>query len=139
MTNVMQSQLTDDELDKRIERILCDHQGKERSVRRWDLVVEIFGAGFDLPRNDTNVYDRRVRESVERLRNHGWLILNLNDGRGRYLCATEEEYWEFRMKYVQQVKSIAAVIRCMDSAARRKYPNLLQPSLFDLESLEVQL
>lgn len=132
------SQLTDDELDKRLERIFAAHQGKDKAIKRWDLVIEVFGAGADLPRNDTNTQDRQVRDAVERLRNHGWLILNLNDGRGRWLCASEQEYWEFRGVFVKQVRSIAASIRAMDKSAQHKYPSLLQPSLFEaLPDLEV--
>jgi hypothetical protein len=130
--------LSDDELDKKLERIFVWHQGKEKAIKRWDLVVEVFGPNSDLPRNDTNTYDRQVRDAVERLRNHGWLILNLNDGRGRWLCASEQEYWEFRSVFVKQVKSIAASIRAMDKTAALKYPNLLQPSLFDLDELTME-
>jgi hypothetical protein len=129
MPNILS--LTDDELDERLKRIFVHHQGRPFAIKRWELVIEAFGAGSDLPRNDANVHDRRVREAIGRLRTHGVLILNLNDGHGRYLCASEDEYWEFRSVYVKQVKSIAAVIRSMDKTARQKYPNLLQPSLFE--------
>jgi hypothetical protein len=128
---------TDDELDERLKRLFVEHQGKARAIKRWDLVLEVFGAGSDFPRTDTNVGDRQIRDAVERLRNHGWLILNLNDGRGRYLCANEAEYWEFRNVYVKQLRSIAVSIKAMDKTAQQKYPNLLQPSLFDaLPTLE---
>lgn len=129
------TQLTDDELDERLKRLFVLHQGREYAIKRWDLVIAVFGTGADVPRNDGNTSDRQIRDAVERLRSHGWLILNLNDGRGRFLCASEEEYWEFRSRYVKQVTSIAAVIRLMDKAAQLKYPNLLQPSLFDLDEV----
>jgi len=124
------AQYTDDEVDELLKRIFVRHQGKASAIKRWDLVLEAFGAGSDIPRTDTNTYDRMVREGVERLRNHGWIILNLNDGRGRYLSTTEEEYREWRTVYKKQLKSIAGVLRTMDKHAAVKYPNLFQPSLF---------
>lgn len=127
---------TDDELDNKLKRLFADHQGKERAIPRWELVVEVFGAGSDHPRTDANTCDREIRDAVERLRIHGWLVLNLNDGRGRFLCENEAEYWEWRSKYVKQLKSIAATIRAMDKAAKVKYPNLFQPSLFGGDVME---
>lgn len=131
--------ITDDELDERLKRLMQNHRGKERAIKRWDLVLSIFGAGADVPRTDKNTADRMIRDSVERLRNHGTLILNLNDGRGRYLCASEAEYWEFRNVYVKQVRSIAAAIRVMDRTAQRLYPDFAQPSLFDLDALTMSV
>ena len=127
--------LTDEQLDAKLKQLFTWHQGKERAIKRWDLVIAIFGAGSDIPRTDANGHDRQIRDGVERLRNHGVLILNLNDGRGRYLAANEAEYLEFRNVYVKQVKSIAAVLRTMDKQAVRVYPNINQPALFDLDEL----
>ena len=131
----MRTVLTDEQLDEILKKLFQLHQGKTNAIKRWDLVVKVFGEGSDIPRTDANGYDRQIRDSVERLRNHGVLILNLNDGRGRYLCASEAEYHEFRGTYLKQVQSIAAVLRVMDKQAVRVYPNILQPSLFDLESV----
>jgi hypothetical protein len=131
----MPIQMTEQELDEKLERFFQLHKGRENAIKRWDLVVAVFGVGSDIPRTDANTCDRQIRDAVERLRSHGVLILNLNDGRGRYLCANEAEYHEFRSVYVKQVMSIAAVIRTMDKQATRVYPNLLQPSLFDLDAL----
>jgi len=127
--------LTDTDLDEKLKKFFALHQGKANAVKRWDLVIAIFGAGSDLPRTDANSCDRQIRDSVERLRNHGILILNLNDGRGRYLAANEAEYLEFRNVYVKQVRSIAEVLRTMDKQAVRVYPNILQPALFNLEEV----
>jgi hypothetical protein len=127
--------LTDTDLDEKLKKFFALHQGKASAIKRWDLVIAIFSAGSDLPRTDANSYDRQIRDSVERLRNHGVLILNLNDGRGRYLAANEVEYLEFRNVYVKQVKSIAEVLRTMDKQAVRVYPNILQPALFNLDEV----
>jgi len=128
-------QFTDDELDDKLKKFFQLHQGKANAIKRWDLVIAIFGLGADVPRTDGNTSDRQIRDAVERLRNHGYLILNLNDGRGRYLSANGAEYLEFRNVYVKQVKSIAAVLRTMDKQAVRVYPNILQPALFDLDAV----
>lgn len=121
---------TNDELDRKLKVIFAAHQGRANAIKRWDLVVEVYGAGSDLPRTDANTGDREIRDGVERIRNHGWLILNLNDGRGRFLCTTEEEYREWRGVFLKQLKSIAGTVRSMDKFAKVKYPNLFQPSLF---------
>lgn len=131
----MRTVMTDEQLDEILKKLFQLHQGKTNAIKRWDLVIKVFGEGSDIPRTDANGYDRQIRDSVERLRNHGVLILNLNDGRGRYLAANEGEYLEFRNVYVKQVKSIAAVLRTMDKQAVLVYPSILQPALFDLDSL----
>ena len=131
----MRTVLTDEQLDGILTKYFQLHQGKAQAIKRWDLVIKVFGEGSDLPRTDANGYDRQIRDCVERLRNHGVLILNLNDGRGRYLAANEAEYLEFRNVYVKQVKSIAAVLRTMDKQAVRVYPSILQPALFELDEL----
>ena len=125
-------QYTDEELDEKLMRLFVSHRGSDQAVKRWDLVVAIFGAGSDHPRNDTNLQDRMIRRAVERLRSHGWLILDMNDGRGRFLCADQEEYWQFRSRYLKPLRARAETIRKMDKAAQESFPNLLQPSLFDM-------
>ena len=133
MSNV--PQLTDDVLDERLKRLFVLHQGRENAIQRWSLVTSVYGVGADLPQNDDNLQDRVIRSAVERLRSHGWLILDMNDGHGRYLCTNEEEYHEFRTRYLKPLRARAKTIKEMDKAALLKYPNLLQPSLFDLDEL----
>jgi hypothetical protein len=126
-------QFTNDELDILVRREFESHRGRENAIKRWNLVTRIFGVGADVPQNDDNLQDRAIRSSVERLRSHGVLILDLNDGRGRWLCTSQEEYWEFRTRYLKPLRARANTIKLMDRAAREKYPNLLQPSLFDVD------
>lgn len=127
---------TEEQLDRKLKEIFAERQGRERAIPRWDLVVQVFGAGSDHPRTDANTSDRQIRDAVERLRAHGWMVLNMSDGRGRFLSSCEEEYLSWRDRYMKQLKSIAATIRAMDKAAKVKYPNLFQPSLFGGQVME---
>ena len=125
--------LTDHELEEKLKRILAAHVGADKAIPRWELVVECFGPGSDHPRNDNNLHDRAVRDAVERLRvDHGLFILDMNDGRGRFLAQNDADYWNFRTRYLRALQSRARVIRAMDGHAKQKWPNLMQPSLFDI-------
>lgn len=127
------SQLTDHDVEEKLKRILAAHVGRARAIPRWELVVECFGPGADIPRTDDNPYDRTVREGVERLRiDHGWFVLDMNDGRGRFLAESADEYWAFRKSYLKPLQARAKVVRAMDGHAKQKWPNLMQPSLFDI-------
>ena len=86
--------------------------------------------------NDDNFYDREIRYSVGRLRTEGHLICDLGDGAGRWMAANEKEFWEFYSYYVKPIKSRAETIRAMKKAAEQKWPNLMQPSLFDMAEME---
>ena len=132
----MNTQLTEEQLDGVLRRLFLEHQGQAKAIKRWDLVVKVFGEGSDIPRSDDNLQDRSIRSAVERLRRHGVLILDFNDGRGRFLCKDEEEYWNFRSRYLKPLKARANTIKVLDKAAQQKFPSLLQPSLFDLSEVE---
>ena len=129
--------MTNDELDRTVLHILLRHQGKDSRIGRWELVEEVYG-GPVLPvyQNDDNFYDREIRYSVGRLRTEGHLICDLGDGAGRWMAANEKEFWEFYSYYVKPIKSRAETIRAMKKAAEQKWPNLMQPSLFDMAEME---
>lgn len=131
----MPIELTETELDERLMRLMQMHRGKQNAIERWELVRKVFGAGADIPRNDDNVYDREIRKSVNRLRSHGKFILDLGDGRGRFLSTSKAEYLAFRTSFVKPIKARADVIRAMDKYAMREYPDLLQPRLFEFDDL----
>lgn len=128
----MNTQLTEEQLDDILRRLFVTHQGSENAIKRWDLVVKVYGEGSDIPRTDDNPQDRLIRSAVERLRRHGVLILDFNDGRGRFLCKDEDEYWNFRNRYLKPLRARANTIKVLDRSARERFPNLMQPSLFDL-------
>jgi len=126
-------QLTDDELDAKLKSLFSLHQGRQNAIERWALVLKIFGEGSDIPRTDDNLHDRAVRAAVQRLRSHGMFILDMNDGKGRFLAHSSKEYLDFRSSYLKPLRSRADVIRAMDKFAEQTWPNLLQPTLFDLD------
>lgn len=129
--------MTNDELDREVLFILLRHQGKENRVDRWELVERVFGEPVEpLLRNDNNLYDRDIRYAVGRLRAAGHLICDLGDGAGRWMAATEKEFWEFYGYFIKPIKSRSDVARALKEAARKRWPNLMQPSLFDLADLE---
>ena len=131
---------TDEELDKELAFFLGHCIGREQAIDRWTLVIKIFGEGADFPRNDGNLQDRAIRECVSRLRiRDGLFICDMADGRGRFIAITEEDYRQFRKSYLKPLVSRADVIRAMDKHAVKKWPNLLQPALFDMRTLEVEL
>lgn len=134
--------MTNDELDRIVLRILLRHAGKENRIGRWDLVQQVFGEPV-LPdnQNDDNLYDREIRYAVGRLRSGGHLICDLGDGAGRWMASSEQEFWEFYTYYIKPIRARASVAREMKKAAMKRFPNLLQPSLFtvveSVEDLEV--
>ena len=122
---------TDENLDKYLLYVLGQHVGKEKAVDRWDLVETVFGEYVPAHlRNDDNPMDREIRYGVSRLRAQGHLICDLGNGNGRYLAATEAEFWELYQYYVKPIRTRAAVARAMKNAAIRRWPNALQFSMF---------
>jgi hypothetical protein len=124
---------TDDELDAKLRRIFAEHVGEDRPIERWTLVIEVYGAGADLPRSDDNVQDRMVRDAVQRLRSHGFFILDMSDGRGRFLAKSKQEYKKFRRRYLKPVNARWKVIHEMDKAAVLEWSDFFQKDMFDEE------
>jgi hypothetical protein len=129
--------MTNDELDRTVLYIMLRHQGKKNRVGRWELVEQVFGVPVPAQeQNDDNLLDREIRYSIGRLRAQGYLICDLGDGAGRWMAATEAEFWEFYSYYVKPIKSRAEVARALKSAAQKQFPNLMQPSLLDYAEME---
>lgn len=128
--------LTDEQLDSEVLYVLGWHVGQNNAIDRWDLVEKVFGQPVPMElRNDDNLQDRDIRYSVGRLRIKGHLICDLGDGNGRWLAENEAEFWKFYSYYVKPIQARAEIARAMKDAAMRQWPNLLQPNLFDLESV----
>lgn len=127
----MPPRFTDDELDKEVLFLLKQHRGKAHPVGRWEMVEKIFSAGAAAAhlRNDSNVADRHIRDSILRLLKAGVLICNMGDGQGSYLAETVDEYREFRTRYGSAAFDVIETIGKMDDAAAEEFPDLLQPRL----------
>ncbi len=133
-------QFTGEQLDQEVLFFLRQHVGQANPMDRWELVRRIFGDGADQPQNDSNSYDRRIRDSVERLRSE-FLICDSFDGRGRYLASSYNEYMEFRQRYTRHAYPIMRKAETMDDIARKQFPkeyeetrrNQQQPRLFTME------
>jgi len=135
----MPRKLDNDQLDREVLFILNQHIGKENAIDRWLMVFDVFGERV-LPaqQNDAHPLDRAIRYSINRLRKQSHLICDLGDGNGRYLAANEEEFWEQYRYYASPIKERAEVLHAMKKAAQAKWPNVLQPSLFDaFEFMEI--
>ena len=128
---------TDEQLDREVAFLLRSHRGKANAINRWDMVEYLFGVGTSYPRNDSNYPDRRIRESIERLRK-SMLICDMGDGSGRFMAANYAEYLEFRAKYISRAFPIMQTAAAMDAVAREAFTDeyiehqreKLQPSLF---------
>lgn len=129
--------MTNDELDRTVLHVLLRHQGKSNRIGRWELVEQVFGAPVPTEQqNDDNIEDRQIRYAVGRLREQGHLICDLGDGDGRWMAATADEFWEFYGYYIKPIKARANVARALKKAAQARFPNLMQPSLFDHAEME---
>ena len=124
----MRDFISKDELDREVLYLISQHIGRQNAVGRWDLVEQIFGEKQS-NRDDGNSLDRRMRDSIERLRGEGHIICNMGDRTGYYVASNVEEYQEFRLLYGAHAFPIMATIREMDRAASQKWPNPLQPAL----------
>jgi hypothetical protein len=120
---------SDEQLDKDVLHLLKQHQGQEHPLGRWETVARLFGPAAAYPQTDDNLYDRQIRESVARLRRRGVLVCDMGDGRGRFLAANLAEYDAFRAYYGSGIFERMETIREMDDAARREFPDELQPRL----------
>jgi hypothetical protein len=130
------SKYSDEQLDCELVYILNQHVGKEKAIKRWDLVARVFSPVPLYLQNDDHPEDREIRYAVSRLRAQGHLICDLGDGKGRYLAANEAEFWELYNYYLKPIQARSNVLRAMKKAAEYRWPNLLQPNLFSLDELE---
>jgi hypothetical protein len=128
----MNQQISDEELDRRVLFEMGFHIGEENAINRWELVEKVFKTHVpEHERNDDNLLDRAVRYAVGRLRKKHHLIGDMGNGAGRYVVKTEHEFWRFYGSYVKPIKERAEIARALKDAAKEKFPNLMQPSLFD--------
>lgn len=129
-------QKTNEQLDRDLLHILLAHQGKAQRIDRWDLVEQVFDVIVpEIERNDGNPLDREIRYAVQRLRKDGHLICDMGDGGGRWMANTEQEFWEFYSYYISPIRTRREIAEALKSAAKKRWPNLEQPSLFEMERI----
>lgn len=129
MGDAITPKLSEDQLDAEVLFQLKRHLGKGHPIGRWELVEKIYGITASFPRNDGNVYDRKIREAVNRLRKQGVLICDMGDGAGRFLPESMDEYRAFRTKFTSFAYDIIETAKEMDKAAITEFPDGLQPKL----------
>ena len=105
--------------------------GADDAMNRWELCEKVFQKHIpEHLRNDDNKDDREIRQAVSDLRREGHLICNVGKGEGYYIAENADEFWRFYAYYVSPIKERAAIAAAMKKAAEKKFPDLLQPSLF---------
>lgn len=114
---------SDIELDHEVAFVMNMHKGFENAIGRWDLVRRIFGADAALSdtENDGNMYDRQVRDSLERCRSQGQHFCNLGNGKGYYVASTRAEYEKFKNYYIGAALRKLEVARMMDETADKRF------------------
>lgn len=129
----MKNTMTDEQLDNAVLYFLSKPTVTEANrIDRWALVEQVFGERVpEALRNDDHPLDRDIRESVRRLRDQGHLICDMGDGKGRWIAKTNDEFKRFYKYFVKPISAKAVTARAMLKAAKTKFPDLLQPSLFD--------
>lgn len=113
-----------EELDGEVLFVMNQHMGEDNAILRWDLVVRIFGmdAVTDETRNDSNPFDRAVRNSLERLRKQeGHLICNRGNGSGYYTARSREEYKQFKQYFLGANYEKFITVAKMDEKADEKW------------------
>src|SRR5574343_2109759 len=122
---VMESKATYDartaaqkELDECVLQILRRHIGKENRVDRTELVRRAYGIPPSMI-DEYPAFDRRVRESVARLRKN-WVILSSSETGGYWLAESIEEAKAFLDEMESRaLKELATVSRMRANLARQ--------------------
>lgn len=108
-------------LDQFVIYALGHHRGREQAVNRWELVAKVYGdeAAAESVRNNNNLWDRAVRESIERWRSQGQHVCNLGDG--YYLAESREEYEAWKASYLSPVYRKLEIVNMMDETANVRW------------------
>lgn len=122
----IQGYLTEQSLDREVIFHMYQHKGRENRIERWELVRKVFGneaAPTKAEETDGNVYDRQVRDSLERLRRArpSHLICNLGDGKGYFISQTREEYETWKKYYLGSSFLKLQIVSMTDDAADLKF------------------
>lgn len=97
--------LTDEQLETQVRAILLSHKGKANRISRWQLVEEIFGRDAALKRSNNNPYDRRIREAIEKWRDHD-LIVSSSGVAGYWIAADMDDVEAIAAEYVSRSREM---------------------------------
>lgn len=125
-------------LDAQVLFLLYQHKGKDNAINRWQLVRSVFGdeaVPASADQSDGNLYDRQVRERIERWRPQGHFICNRGDGKGYYIATSRPEYEEWKKYYLGPSYTKFTTTSRLDELADEKWgkvPKVADPlPLFD--------
>lgn len=122
----IRSYLTEAELDREVIFQMYQHRGRVNAIERWSLVRKVFGeeaVPSKAEETDGNVYDRQVRDSLERLRPHH-LICNMGDGKGYFIATTREEYEAWKKYYLGSSYLKLQIVSKTDETADSRFGKL---------------
>jgi hypothetical protein len=111
-----------EELDQLVLSILQRHVGKEHRISRFDLLREVYGPWQAGKMDSNSVEDRRVRESIERLREK-YVILSSSGSGGYWLPESESEAQDF----IAEMESRAMKMLQMTGRMKRNLREQFQP------------
>lgn len=114
-------------LDRAVLRVLRRHVGKEGRISREELVSAIYGARA---KDDPNqVGDRRVRASIERLREK-WVILSSSGSGGYWLPESESEAQDFIAEMESRAMKMLQTTGRMKRNLREQFEPRMQMELW---------
>lgn len=118
------------QLDGEVRFVLSFRLGQDNPIDRWALVRRIYGdeAVTEETKNDSNPYDRAVRNSIQRLRKHGEHICSKSNGKGYYMAKTREEYEDFKASYLGTNYEKFEIIGAMDKNADAVWGKVEKPA-----------
>lgn len=122
--------LSIESLDSEVLFVMSFRMGEKNAITRWALVKRIYGedAVSDETQNDDNLYDRAVRKSIERLRQHGHHICNRGNGAGYYIADSREEYEKFKEYYLGPAYPKFQAVKVMDVEAEKRWGKKEKPA-----------
>jgi hypothetical protein len=97
--------LTDEQLETQVRTILLSHKGKENRISRWQLVEMVFGREAAANRSNGNGYDRRIREVIEKWRDHD-LIVSSSGVAGYWIAADLDDVETIASEYVSRSREM---------------------------------
>ena len=137
---------TEEALKRELIFVLYQHKGHANAIDRWSLVRRMFGdeaVPSASEETDSNPCDRRVRETIEELRNppHLHFICNLGEGSGYFIAKDRAEFEKWKQYYLGASYKKFITMRALDPKADEtwgrvpKQPDPLPLFDYDIEKI----